>query len=89
MMGLMSYSITSILARRQRFGQMEIRVDAGAAPTMLVSNYADAQDVAVELCATRGFGKDTLTSPVTSDQLGSLLDRQGSTVSTRPAGQKA
>ncbi len=50
--------------------------DAGATPTMLVSNYADAQDAAVALGTTRGFGKNTLTSPETRDQLASLLDRQ-------------
>ncbi len=50
--------------------------DTRATPTMLVSNYADAQDAAVALGATRGFGKNTLTSPETRDQLASLLDRQ-------------
>ena len=50
--------------------------DTRATPTMLVSNYADAQDAAVALGATRGFGKNALTSPETRDQLASLLDRQ-------------
>ncbi len=50
--------------------------DTRATPTMLVSNYADAQDAAVALGATRGFGKSTLTSRETRDQLASLLDRQ-------------
>lgn len=45
-------------------------------PTMLVSNYADAQDAAVALGATRGFGKNTLTNPETRDLLAPLLDRQ-------------
>ncbi len=49
--------------------------DTRATPTMLVSNYADAQDAAVALGATRGFGKNALTSPETRDQLASLLDR--------------
>ena len=83
------YSSTVIHARRQAYGRMEPRVDTGATATMLASNYAYAQGAAVGLWATRGFGKDTLTSPVTSDQLRSLLDRQGSTASTRLAGQKA
>ena len=48
--------------------------DTRATPTMLVSNYADAQDAAVASGATRGFGKDTLTSPETRDHLASLLD---------------
>ena len=47
-----------------------------ATPTMLVSNYAEAQDAAVALGAIRGFGKNTLTSPETRDLLASLLDRQ-------------
>ncbi len=50
--------------------------DTRATPTMLVSNYGDAQDAAVALGATRGFGKNTLTSPETREQLASLLDRQ-------------
>ena len=45
-------------------------------PVMLVSNYADAQDAAVAVGATRGFGKNALTSAETRDQLASLLDRQ-------------
>ena len=50
--------------------------DTRATPTMLVSNYTDAQDAAVALGATRGFGKNALTSPETRDLLASLLDRQ-------------
>ncbi len=50
--------------------------DTRATPTMLVSNYANAQDEAVALGATRGFGKNTLTSPETRDQLASLLVRR-------------
>ena len=50
--------------------------DTRATPTMLVSNYTEAQDVAVALGATRGFGKNTLTSPETRDLLASLLVRQ-------------
>ena len=50
--------------------------DTRATPTMLVSNYADPQHAAVTLGATRGFGKNALTSPETRDQLASLLDRQ-------------
>ncbi len=55
------------LNRRQRHGRMGLRVDTLDTPTMLVSNYADGQDAAVELWATRGFGKDTLTSPETNN----------------------
>ena len=50
--------------------------DIRATPTMLVSNYADAQDAAVALGAARGFGKNTLTSPETRDLLAPMLDRQ-------------
>ncbi len=49
--------------------------DTRATPTMLVSNYADAQDAAVASGATRGFGKSALTSSETRDQLASLLER--------------
>ena len=47
-----------------------------ATPTMLVSDYADAQDAAVALGATRGFGKNALTSSETRELLAALLDRQ-------------
>ena len=50
--------------------------DTRATPTMLVSNYADAQDAAVALGATRGFGKNTLTSSETRELLAPLLDRK-------------
>ena len=50
--------------------------DTRATPTMLVSNYTDAQDAAVASGATPGFGKNTLTTPETRDLLASLLDRQ-------------
>ena len=46
-----------------------------ATPTMLISNYAESQDAAVALGATRGFGKNTLTSPETHDLLACVLDR--------------
>ncbi len=49
--------------------------DTRATPTMLVSNYADAQDAAVASGATRGFGKSAMTSPETRDHLASLLER--------------
>ena len=49
--------------------------DTRAIPTMLVSNYPDAQDAAIDLGATRGFGKNTLTSTETHGLLAALLDR--------------
>ena len=50
--------------------------DTRTTSTMVVSNYAEAQDAAVALGATRGFGKNALTSSETRAQLASLLDRQ-------------
>ena len=47
-----------------------------ATPTMLVSNFAEAQDAAVALGAIRGFGKNTMTSSETRDLLAPLLDRK-------------
>lgn len=47
---------------------------ARATRVMLVSNYAEAQDSAVALGATRGFGKDALTNSQTRDLLTSLFD---------------
>lgn len=88
-MGLICYSITCISANRETYRPMELRVDTCATATMLVRNYAYAQGAAVGLWANRGFGKDTLTSPETSEQLESLLGPQGSIVSTRLVGQKA
>jgi len=40
-----------------------------APPMMLVTNYADYQDQAVELGAVRGFGKRELDEPVALDKL--------------------
>ncbi len=45
-------------------------------PVMLVSNYADAQDVAVDSGAAKGFGKSMLTDPETRDRLASLFEHQ-------------
>lgn len=42
-------------------------------PVMLVSNYADWQQKAVELGAVYGFGKAELNKPETRDRLGSIL----------------
>ena len=47
--------------------------DLGDVPVMLVSNYPDAQDAAVELGASRGFGKADLQTPMTHDRLSALL----------------
>jgi len=47
--------------------------DTLATPVMLVSNHADAQDTAVALGATRGFGKAALTHAATRELLASLL----------------
>lgn len=42
-------------------------------PVMLVSNYADWQQKAVELGAVYGFGKAELNKPETRDRLASIL----------------
>lgn len=42
-------------------------------PVMLVSNYADAQEEAVEAGALRGFGKSDLASPETRTRLAEFL----------------
>ena len=47
-----------------------------AVTTMLVSNYAEAQDAAVARGAARGFGKDSLFSAKTRDVLTSALCRK-------------
>lgn len=40
---------------------------------MLISNFPDAQDAAVEAGAERGFGKAGLTDPRTIDRLAAIL----------------
>jgi CheY-like chemotaxis protein len=42
-------------------------------PVMLITNYADHQDAAVELGAERGFGKLELGDPATVEKLGKFL----------------
>ena len=44
-----------------------------ATPVMLVSDYPEAQQMAVELGAEPGFGKSELQSPATLDRLRALL----------------
>ena len=43
-------------------------------PVMLVSNFQDAQQAAIEAGAMPGFGKDSLSVPETIDRLGSVLN---------------
>lgn len=45
-----------------------------AVPVMLVSNFPDAQQAAVEAGALPGFGKDSLNVPATIERLGSVLN---------------
>ena len=45
-----------------------------ATPVMLVSDYPEAQRMAVELGAVPGFGKSEIQSPATFDRLRALLD---------------
>ena len=42
-------------------------------PVMIISNYADAQDTAVESGAVRGFGKAELANPATRASLAQFL----------------
>ena len=42
-------------------------------PVMLVSNYEDAQQAAVEAGALPGFGKSQLADPLTADRLQEVL----------------
>jgi len=48
----------------------------GHVPVMLVSNYPDAQQRAVELGALPGFGKDALDEPETTARLEAALSDQ-------------
>lgn len=47
--------------------------DAKETPVMLVSNYADAQQAALELGAQPGFGKAALQAPQTTERLAAVL----------------
>lgn len=42
-------------------------------PVMLISNYDDAQQAAIEAGAVEGFGKSKLTAPKTIELLGQFL----------------
>ena len=42
-------------------------------PIMIVSNFQEAQDMAVESGGVRGFGKAALDDPATRDTLGAFL----------------
>lgn len=54
-----------------------LRQERPATRTMLISNYSDAQDAAVEAGAARGFGKGEAGSKKMRDALGAALtDRQ-------------
>lgn len=52
-----------------------LRGDTGAkeTPVMLVSNYAEAQQAALELGAQPGFGKAALQDPQTIERLAAVL----------------
>ena len=57
--------------------QLKNNADTATAPTMLVSNFADAQEAAVALGALPGFGKSALTAPETHELLAPLLGNDG------------
>lgn len=44
----------------------DLVASGSSAPVMLVSNHSDAQDAAVALGAVRGFGKNALNDPKTT-----------------------
>lgn len=46
-----------------------LRADGCSVPIMLISNYSEAQDVAVEAGALRGFGKRELRASSTADRV--------------------
>ena len=45
-------------------------------PVMMLSNYADAQERAVQAGAVPGFGKNALTQPQTKDLIASALNEE-------------
>lgn len=47
-----------------------------ATPVMLVSNFADAQQSAIELGAAPGFGKNSLNAPQTTQRLALVLAKE-------------
>lgn len=47
--------------------------ELAATPVMIVTNYAEQQDLAVALGAERGFGKLELQAPATLQKLNSIL----------------
>lgn len=49
------------------------RPESESVPVMLVSNFDDAQNAAVEAGAIRGFGKSALADSATVEQLRSVL----------------
>jgi CheY-like chemotaxis protein len=53
----------------------QIKSDANFSliPTMLITNYEEHQDVAVELGAERGFGKLQYNEPATLERLNRIL----------------
>lgn len=53
--------------------ELASHVDSSAPPVMLVTNFDDYQDQAVQLGAIRGFGKSELKDRATLDKLGVYL----------------
>lgn len=54
--------------------RMQADPDINTTPIMLVSNFADAQEAAVELGAEYGFGKAELDQPETINRLAKYLN---------------
>ncbi len=53
----------------------QLKDDPGtrSVPAMLVSNYSDAQAAAIEVGAVPGFGKSTMDTPATLEELKKVL----------------
>ena len=57
--------------------QIKSDPDVGSVPVMLVTNYDEHQDAAVEVGCVRGFGKLAIDDPATHDLLEPFLSGEG------------
>ena len=57
--------------------QIKSDPDVGSVPVMLVTNYDEHQDAAVEVGCVRGFGKLAIDDPATHDLLEPFLSGDG------------
>ncbi len=54
--------------------QIKADADLAATPCMLITNYADQQELAVQAGAERGFGKLEFGTPETRERLKAILE---------------